>query len=1227
MVLIVLATIACNNHRDQLPLPTAPDRFPQPVTQPLHFTEEKKIVFQDSVVGIKPVIKKISTDKFPEQLFDSAGFVPLPKNPETVSFSWDKLPDTAFDEAKLPSVPLQFEWSVLDPPQWIKAGHPLLKRGTSNIMFELGEAQGLAGGRITALLNDREGFVWIATDVGLYRYDGENLLLFMHGDVKRPMFNILEDSIGQFWVGTQNNGIFILNIKAGLIKHLTKSTGLSNDNIVRMMMDDKGRIWVSEIPNGVNIIDEKARTIKKFTSSQGLSSDIAFGITEDHLHNIWISTILGGITIVETKNGKLKYLNKAQGLNTNQTGVALEDNKNRMWIGGFAGKFNVIDREAGSIIHYDKPEIIGLNGPSIGTLNMLKDDKGNIWAGSFGYNGNEGNGLEIIEPEKGLFKRINTSNGLNGNNVERIVPDRFGQFWIGTEGGLNVMNRFGDNIEHTGKTDITALTEDSRGKIWIGSTAAGIQILDPATGITKLFKETNGLASNLLQAIDEQNKKIYITSDGGLDIIDSSMKTLKHMDKHQGLINDTLNAATEDRQGRVWLGSSKSLGFQVVDFDKATLYRSGHSAGPMDSGVVAISQDKQDNIWIANALNGVSVIGRGGVMEKHMSGVPAMAKRSDKTLLADDRGNMWIGTDAGVYEVNKEQDSITVFTTREGLGNENVISLNQHNGRIYAGTFDGLTVITPPALSPLKKWELRSYGDAHGIRKIVNTYNSDAITRDGRFLWGDKGLTIISDPLASDTMIPNTYITGLDIFNKRQYFTAQSGSGSIADDTSGNKMNDSIRQSKESPAFSSVSSSQDKIHWDGVRDAFNIPEDLRLPYYQNYLQFHFAQENAISDDTTWYIYMLDGIDKKWSSRTFNTVSENYLNLPPGNYSFQVASLVRGHWGAPSTFSFSILPPWWKTWWAYLLYILVFIAIVWKFVQYRSRWLKKENVRLEEMVIQRTNELSKSLNDLKSTQSQLVQSEKMASLGELTAGIAHEIQNPLNFVNNFSEVNKELIGEMKTAIGKGNIDEATSLANDIEANEEKINHHGKRADAIVKGMLQHSRTGTGQKELTDINALADEYLRLTYHGLKAKDKSFNTMMKTHFDPTLGEISIIPQDMGRALLNVYTNAFYAAAEKRKLYSGHFEPEVWVTTKRFTSPTTGQTMVEVKVRDNGNGIPQKIIDKIFQPFFTTKPTGQGTGLGLSLSYDIVKAHGGEIIVNTKEGEFTEFSIELPS
>lgn len=301
---------------------------------------------------------------------------------------------------------------------------------------------------------------------------------------------------------------------------------------------------------------------------------------------------------------------------------------------------------------------------------------------------------------------------------------------------------------------------------------------------------------------------------------------------------------------------------------------------------------------------------------------------------------------------------------------------------------------------------------------------------------------------------------------------------------------------------------------------------------------------------------------------------------------------------------------------------------------RQQQVEAENAQLEQQVAIRTAELTRqkeellqTVADLRATQEQLVQKEKMASLGELTAGIAHEIQNPLNFVNNFAQVSAELIDELGDELRAGHTDDVQDLMSDIRQNLEKINHHGSRADAIVKAMLQHSRSSTGERQPTDINALCDEYLRLSYHGLRARDNTFNATMETHFDPAVGQVAVVGQDISRVLLNLFNNAFYAVQEKKNQLKAlgqlaDFEPTIVVSTKKAGD------QIEVCVRDNGSGIPESVQSKIFQPFFTTKPTGEGTGLGLSLSYDIItKGHGGTLTVDTREGEFTEFVVTLPA
>jgi len=369
-------------------------------------------------------------------------------------------------------------------------------------------------------------------------------------------------------------------------------------------------------------------------------------------------------------------------------------------------------------------------------------------------------------------------------------------------------------------------------------------------------------------------------------------------------------------------------------------------------------------------------------------------------------------------------------------------------------------------------------------------------------------------------------------------------------------------------------------------------------------------------------YRLFPYDDLWSVSNNGPIA-NYYKVPSGKYTFQVRSTRSGMiQNQMHEISLIILPPWWRTWWAYALYIVIFALGVYLVHRVQSaRVIRKERDRTKDRELVQAKEIEKAYEKLKSTQNQLIHSEKMASLGELTAGIAHEIQNPLNFVNNFSEVNKELIDELKEAQVKGHKDEIDAITKDILENEDKIMHHGKRAEAIVKSMLQHSRTSTGEKEPTDINALADEYLRLAYHGFRAKDKSFNAQYNTDFDPKLPRIKVVSQDIGRVILNLVTNAFHAVSKKREQEVKNYQPTVIIQTRDF------EKSIEVIVTDNGGGIPNAIKDKIFQPFFTTKASGEGTGLGLSMSYDIItKGHSGQLTVESKEGEGSTFTILLP-
>ncbi|MEO7393820.1 MAG: ATP-binding protein, partial [Chitinophagaceae bacterium] len=528
--------------------------------------------------------------------------------------------------------------------------------------------------------------------------------------------------------------------------------------------------------------------------------------------------------------------------------------------------------------------------------------------------------------------------------------------------------------------------------------------------------------------------------------------------------------------------------------------------------------------------------------------------------------------------------SFQTFTDKHGLAGNTVFSIVEDNsGHLWLGTRNGLSKFNP-ATKTFTNYDYKDGLQGNIFAAGPRARGARFKGKDGTLYFGGNNGFNFFDPLQ---IKPNSHIAPIVITQFKLF----------------DKLVKGATESKE----------------------------IALDHDQNYFSFEFSSLSYYNPIKNQYAYKLEGVDKDWvysGSRRY----AGYTNIGPGRYTFKVKGTNNdGVWNEGGTSLVIIInPPWWRTWWAYCFYGACFIAGIFMIDRYRrKRVINKERERAREKELEQAHEIEKAYHSLKTTQAQLIQSEKMASLGELTAGIAHEIQNPLNFVNNFSEVNKELLNEMENELNAGNEKEAISIAKNIKENEEKINHHGKRADAIVKNMLQHSRSRTGQNELTDINTLADEYLRLAYHGFRAKEKDLNAIIQTDFDSSIEKINIIPQDIGRVLLNLYNNAFYAVGEKKKQQSEKYEPTVSVSTKKVNDK------VEIRISDNGNGIPQKVMDKIFQPFFTTKPTGQGTGLGLSLSYDIIKAHGGEIKVETNEarpdgpvgrGEGREFIIQLP-
>ena len=1214
-VFAVIATLSsCNSGSTIAPLPQEQTRYGQPVSRPLEFSTAKKLDWAGAkTIIIQPLVKKFSIDDLPAHPYDSLVYKPFSKPVTGEKINFDSIPAKPLDIDKLPSKPLVYKTYLLPQPKLIKAGMPELKDPTNPFLYELGKAQGIQG-EVRSVIKDRDGFIWILTGQNLYRYDGENLLLYVSVDQQILQYQyFIEDDRGRFWITYGNAGVEVIDPKKGLLMKSDGGHDLSNDALLKVFEDKQQRIWITYFSGAVTIINSKTLTVCSLTATQGPGNKFAFGFAADS-DKIWLPTVGGGLDIIDLKNKNIKTVNKANGLERDSITAITKDRSGNIWMAYWGGTIDVINPATGAVQRIYEVKAAG--GDFINDLTQDKYGRMMVSAAD---------GLFIIDLPKHLLRRLYTGNGLIGDYVWNAVEDKAGQLWIGTSKGINIINPDNHIAGHIGSMVATSSYQDEQGLLWLASPYYGIDIYDPMHKTYRHLGKTNGIADDSIQFVKAARGLILLGTFNGMDIIDPLKKTLTHFDKKQGFTNNVVNMASIDNDGKIWIGG-RAIGLDIYDPKNNRMKHIGAKQGFTNADVTDITWDIYGRAWINTSKGGVNIIdttkGSISVLKNtsDLNGVP-------QSFAKDKWGNIWFSTAKGISVADLKTNRLLSFSA--AFGDKTVFNLLQQNGNIYIGDYNGVSKITPPAdgIDGKDKWKTVSYSITKANK---NYFQTDAIGSDGLYYWGDSGFTVI-DLSKKDANQPPLYITGISIMDTPCYFVAKRNLRQT--DTLWDQNNDKYITGDN--LADKINLLKTNLSYDSVAGPYNMPVNLSIPNNENYLQFNFASFGKAAPDSTLYQYVLVGADKKWSGVTVATSSHIYYGLPPGKYTFEVSRLFNGKWETPVEFSFVISPPWWQTWWARILYILLFAGVIWCFVYYRSKQLIKANRVLEQKIRIRTEEvlqqkeeieaqrdhLEIAVSELKQTQQQLIQSEKMASLGELTAVIAHEIQNPLNFVNNFSEVSIELLDELKEEAKAGNNAGVMAIADDLAQNLDKITHHGKRADFIVKGMLQHSRTSTGDKQITNINMLADEFLKLSYHGLRAKNKSFNAEMLTHFDKDLPKINVVQQDIGRVLLNLFNNAFYAVSLKKKTAGTVYKPEVIVST------SAQKNNVIIKVKDNGNGIPDAIRDKIMQPFFTTKPTGEGTGLGLSLSYDmVVNGHGGSITVESREGEGTEFTVTLP-
>ncbi|MES1221691.1 MAG: ATP-binding protein, partial [Bacteroidota bacterium] len=821
-----------------------------------------------------------------------------------------------------------------------------------------------------------------------------------------------------------------------------------------------------------------------------------------------------------------------------------------------------------------------------------EDVSGSLWIGTLEGGINRYNPQTEKITHYGSDTLTGNSKTFKENGAWQVFTSRDGIIWISAwQESLYRVDPFSIQIPHHELTGTQAISFSSVGdSIFFIGTPNGLIRQNKRQGISAYLISDSAnpstISSNEIQCITKDSDGVlWIGTSNGLNKYDDRTKTFTrfhHDDKNKhSLPFEYVLKIYEDHQKNLWIGSGRGLSLmdrRTNSFTNYVVDTADHNF-PGHNLVPAILESSRNELWVGSWVGGgLHLFDRKtGQFKDYLKGTSVVVIHEDADSM------LWIGSESGLYSYHRNNDSFYLYSDNSlagGIANVgNIMEDDRKN--LWLTVTNGILKINS------KRDETSLYAAKYGVKGYNNLiYVSGYKAPNNEFFIGDGNgyYSFFPDQLMKSGIPPQVNITALRLADRV------------------------IMPSQTGPLFQDL----------------NDTKEIRLSYNQNVFSFDFEAIDFHDPESNRHIYMLENYDLSWR-QSGSERKAFYFNIPPGEYVFKVkAANSSGVW-AEKDIRIIITPPWWRTWWAYTLYAICFLIVAFfanRFI--RNRIIEKEKIKNREKELAHAKEIEKAYHELKVTQTQLIQSEKMASLGELTAGIAHEIQNPLNFVNNFSEVSNELVDEMVAEADKGNTAEVKSLAVDVKQNLEKILHHGKRADAIVKGMLQHSRSSTGAKEPTDINALADEYLRLSYHGLRAKDKNFNASIKTDFDPAIGKINIIPQDIGRVLLNLYNNAFYAASPPSKggisESASNKNPTVWVSTKKVGDK------ILITVRDNGPGIPKDIIDKIFQPFFTTKPTGQGTGLGLSLSYDIVKAHGGDLKVESEENKGSEFIIKLP-
>lgn len=1121
--------------------------------------------------------------------------------------------------------------------------------GESIAFRHVGVEQGLPSGVVLSITQDALGFIWIGTDEGLVRYDGVEVVPFRRtADSTSVSGNVVQvlapGQKGAVWVGT---GTGLSRYDAATNRFL-RIAGLPSEDVLALEPDTIGGAWVGTASGLAHVTaDGTVDQADRFdaTDPSGLPHDIVEALYLAPDGDLWVGTGDGlarrrdgrfqtfradsldldrglpvssialserGVLLVGTMSigtGLLAF-DPASGrftpvdlgsdvIGQNVTDVH-EDGDGTVWVGTLGGGLRRLTPGiAQPRIYEDNPDDTGsLSGDDVSGL--LEDRQGILWVATY-------SGLDRFDRARGTAARLrydpDDPASISSNNILSVLKTSDGTLYVGTDVSLD-RSTDGRSFTHTPvavpgdrpEHEIRTLYQDRDETVWVGTVGAGLRRVQPDGGLEAINFEGAGQTGSIVTSLlDDRARRFWVgTSTRGLGLYDrdSGQSEFYRHDpaRPSSLADDTVLALAEDASGHVWVGTELGL-CRLDDVARGGQFTclpvGGDSPTALADGYVQALHARADGmLWIGtkDGFYGLDTDDVAGGVKRYTSDTSELPGDAVYAIVEDEAGFLWLSTNGGLARF---QPFTEEFYRR--LGSEdaertlNAAATRAPNGELFFGSTRGLLAFFPGKLAAL------------------NANPPDVVITDVEV----GGISV--DPNESDIL-----------------------------DT-----------------------------------AAPVAERIDLGPDDSFLTIRYAGLHFSAPEANTYRYRMLGLYDEWNDAG-STREAPFPSLPAGKYTFEVQAANAdgvGFDARTARIEVVVHPPWWRTWWALLGFAgLTVFGLVRADRWQRARMLRQERERAERREselraetaeaetakataeaavlkaendrkaaeLERTRDveaantrLEASLRDLRETQAQLVQSEKLASLGQLTAGIAHEIKNPLNFVNNFADLSVELTEELREEMAEGAdrptseiLEEVGPLLDDLRDNCRRILEHGQRADGIVKSMLLHSRGGSADRGQVILNQFVEEYVNLAFHGARANDSDFQVEVVRDFDPEAGEVSLVPQEFGRVLINLLTNAFHTVVDKARTSDGSYKATVTVRTRREADE------VVIEVADNGTGIPDEVKAKIFEPFFTTKPTGQGTGLGLSLAHDIViSMHGGRMWVESVPGEGTSFFVTLPT